>query len=208
VDYHQKERLLNLIQELKNTTFWIGSDSERLEVEIYVLQGRLEKLKLYVKRIENSFIKEQISEIRTDFEPFDRVEAIRQFNKVRPFLEEIEDYLLQENYEAISGFLNENTSNESKIVISENEKIEKELLQAIRKEISTGDLGKAIESLIAIKDNTQFSIDNLILIQNRIATINSEYNKGLISIEVFLRLNSKTVISVITELNELNKRSC
>jgi len=208
VDYHQKERLLNLIQELKNTTFWIGSDSERLEVEIYVLQGRLEKLKLYVKRIENSFIKEQISEIRTDFEPFDRVEAIRQFNKVRPFLEEIEDYLLQENYEAISGFLNENTSNESKIVISENEKIEKELLQAIRKEISTGDLGKAIESLIAIKDNTQFSIDNLILIQNRIATINSEYNKGLISIEVFLRLNTKTVISVITELNELNKRSC
>ena|GEM_PF-2950092 len=208
MDYHQKERLLNLIQELKNTTFWIGSDSERLEVEIYVLQGRLEKLKLYVKRIENSFIKEQISEIRTDFEPFDRVEAIRQFNKVRPFLEEIEDYLLQENYEAISGFLNENTSNESKIVISENEKIEKELLQAIRKEISTGDLGKAIESLIAIKDNTQFSIDNLILIQNRIATINSEYNKGLISIEVFLRLNTKTVISVITELNELNKRSC
>lgn len=195
---HQKERLLNLITEIRNTTFYDPSfEPELAEAGIYILQGQLHKLKIYVQRIDDNFIKSEVDKIDLNFSSYDQQEAIGQYNRALPILDEIEDFLLFEDYESISKFNLENPKKQS--IGDQNSKN----IQKIKKELITGNLENAINELIPIFQDRGISDDELILAQNRLSTLKSEYEKGLISFEDFLRFNTGIVISIISKMNEL-----
>lgn len=206
----QKKRILNLIDDLRQFTFYHPGDyPDKAEASLFDLQGKLEMLKIYTMRVDNEFIKSQISELFTEFDLSDQGIAMKQFNKSKALFEEIEDYVLQENYEAISGF-NENT-NENRLFINDDKRrninIDKKKIKTIQKQISIGELNEAIENLIILMEVMDLSNDNLIISQNRLSNIKAEYNRGVIEFKEFLRLNTSIVVLVITELNKIKRCS-
>jgi len=204
VEIKQKERIQFLINEIKNTEFYApDSFPERAEIGMHILQGQIDRLKLYVKRIEDDFINKEVANLNSEFESQDYREGMRQFNLMLPLLDEIEDYLLDKNYNSITNFTldsrNKKVNNEM-----ETKHIESVEIHEIKKEIAKGNLESALEMLLSIKNRENMSSDNILLAQNRLATIKGEYEKGIIEFENFIRLNTTIVIAVISEINEID----
>ena len=190
---YQIERLLNLIDEIRRTSFYDPAlEPEKAEAAVYIVQQQLNKLKIYAQRVDDNFIKSEVDKIIVDFDY--QHEAINQYNKTLPILEEIEDFLIQEGYESISNLSFDNSSNQSG-----NQKN----IENIKKEIIKGNLELAIKDLIPIFQEKKISDDELILAQNRLSTLKLEYQKGLIPFEDFLRHNTSIVVSILTKMNEL-----
>jgi len=201
---YQKERLLNTIQQIRDTYFVDPAMIEESESQILILQGRFEKLKVYVLRIEDEFIKEQVAKIISDFDPDDYRFAVIQFNKIIPILDEIEDYLFMEDYQSISTF-KERIELQKQPYENANPDIDEAKLDSITKEIAKGNTMKALDYIISIRKENGLPLDDVLLLQSQISVIKKQYEKGVITFDDFITRNSRIVVSVITESNKLRK---
>ncbi len=206
MNINQKERLLDLIRELRKTTFPDRGDfPEEAEVNLYILHGQLEKLKMYTKRIEDEFIREQISELDINFDFIDQQEVIRVFNKAQSLFGEIEDFLLQDNYESIANFAHyDNTSESTSDKIEYSQRLPNaEDIKQIKKAISKAELDEAIEKLDFALTERGMSTDNLLLIQGRLSLIKDEYERGTILFDEFSKCYVLILVSITKELNKI-----
>jgi hypothetical protein len=205
----QKERILNLISNIRKTTFYSSADApERARIGLYVLQGQLDQLKVYVQRIEDDYIKSFFSQLNTDFNFSDQESAIRTLNKITPIFEEIEDYLLQDDYESIFSLSQDSSSTLQKdkhTPQSQEIELNSEELEAVRREIAKGALEKAIQLLTSMAIENDIYSDNLLSLESRLNFLRSEYAKGKISFEDYSPKHASLIFSIITEYNELKR---
>jgi hypothetical protein len=170
-----KKRILGTLNEIRNWNDFQG--------DMYNAMALIQSLKTQaLLRIDNIILRAMINDISSEFD--DRVEALMAINKLKPILDEVEDYLFDDDFEAILNVevqLVPNKSHSQNEITLDNESKIKKTIKSAKQLIEDGKtedcLSLLLRDLEGIIDDEQ--INNLRLLKSRISLVNDQFSLGL-----------------------------